>query len=196
MPNLDKFDIGILEALQEDARATNVEIAEKVNLSPSPCLRRIRNLEKSGVIRGYRLDIDRKEVGLGSDGVRGNQGRAAQPRKFRRATGGAACHAGNDSCFLISGTADFLAEVVVEDLSAYERFLTEKLSVASWRCGHPFEFCHPHRENGGSVKAPADVNRLSWRHHYSQNEMRLLKGSMTITSSPQSCCSIPGFMKR
>src|ERR1044072_4331262 len=65
MPNLDKFDIAILKCLQEDARATNVEIAEKVNLSPSPCLRRIRNLEKSGVIRGYRADIDRKAVGLG-----------------------------------------------------------------------------------------------------------------------------------
>ena len=65
MPNLDKFEIAILKVLQEDARATNVEIAERVNLSPSPCLRRIRNLEKSGVLRGYRADIDRKEVGLG-----------------------------------------------------------------------------------------------------------------------------------
>ncbi|MFB2605888.1 Lrp/AsnC family transcriptional regulator, partial [Rhizobium phaseoli] len=65
MPNLDKFDIAILKCLQEDARATNVEIAEKVNLSPSPCLRRIRNLERSGIIRGYTADIDRKEVGLG-----------------------------------------------------------------------------------------------------------------------------------
>ena len=65
MPNLDKFDIAILRILQEDARATNVEIAERVNLSPSPCLRRIRNLEKSGILKGYRADIDRKEVGLG-----------------------------------------------------------------------------------------------------------------------------------
>ena len=46
MPKLDKFDIAILEALQKDARATNVEIAERVNLSPSPCLRRIRMLEE------------------------------------------------------------------------------------------------------------------------------------------------------
>lgn len=55
----------IVSILQDDARATNDEIAERVNLSPSPCLRRIRNLEKSGVQRGYRADIDRNEVGLG-----------------------------------------------------------------------------------------------------------------------------------
>lgn len=129
MPNLDKFDIGILEALQDDARATNVEIAEKVNLSPSPCLRRIRNLEKSGVIRGYRADIDRKEVGLGLTvfveikvGQHSKENSDAQQAALialPEVTG----------AFLISGTADFLAEVVVEDLSAYERFLTEKLLV-------------------------------------------------------------------
>src|SRR5262245_55402045 len=65
MPKLDNFDLPILNALQEDGRATNVDIAEKVNLSPSPCLRRIRALEQSGIIRGYRADIDRNEVGLG-----------------------------------------------------------------------------------------------------------------------------------
>lgn len=127
MPNLDKFDIGILEALQEDARATNVEIAERVNLSPSPCLRRIRNLEKSGVIRGYRVDIDRKEVGLGLTvfveikvGQHSRENAEAQHTALLTLPEITAC-------FMISGTADFLAEVVVEDLSAYERFLTEKL---------------------------------------------------------------------
>jgi Lrp/AsnC family leucine-responsive transcriptional regulator len=129
MPNLDKFDIGILEALQEDARATNVEIAERVNLSPSPCLRRIRNLEKSGVIRGYRADIDRKQVGLGLTvfvelkvGHHSRENAEAQHAALLALPEITAC-------FMISGTADFLAEVVVEDLSAYEQFLTEKLLV-------------------------------------------------------------------
>lgn len=127
MPNLDKFDIAILKCLQEDARATNVEIAEKVNLSPSPCLRRIRNLEKVGVIRRYTADIDRKEVGLGLTVF--VEFKVARHSKENSEAQQAALLAIPEivSCFLISGTADFLAEVVVEDLSAYERLLTETL---------------------------------------------------------------------
>jgi DNA-binding Lrp family transcriptional regulator len=127
MPNLDKFDIAILKCLQEDARATNVEIAEKVNLSPSPCLRRIRNLEKMGVIRRYTADIDRKEVGLGLTIF--VEFKVAHHSRENSEAQQAALLAIPEivSCFLISGTADFLAEVVVEDLSAYERLLTETL---------------------------------------------------------------------
>ncbi|WP_183822452.1 Lrp/AsnC family transcriptional regulator [Rhizobium sp. BK377] len=127
MPNLDKFDVAILKCLQEDARATNVEIAEKVNLSPSPCLRRIRNLEKLGVIRRYTADIDRKEVGLGLTVF--VEFKVARHSKENSEAQQAALLAIPEivSCFLISGTADFLAEVVVEDLSAYERLLTETL---------------------------------------------------------------------
>ncbi|YCI06077.1 Lrp/AsnC family transcriptional regulator (plasmid) [Ensifer sp. D2-11] len=127
MPHLDKFDIAILRVLQEDARATNVEIAERVNLSPSPCLRRIRNLEKSGVLRGYRADIDRKEVGLGLTvfveikvGHHSRENAEAQQAALLSIPEVV-------SCFLISGNADFLAEVVVKDLSAYEELLTETL---------------------------------------------------------------------
>lgn len=129
MPKLDNFDVGILEVLQEDARATNVEIAERVNLSPSPCLRRIRNLEKTGVIRGYRADIDRKEVGLGLTVF--VEIKVSQHSKENSDAQQAALLAMPEvtAAFLISGTADFLVEVVVEDLSAYERFLTEKLLV-------------------------------------------------------------------
>jgi DNA-binding Lrp family transcriptional regulator len=127
MPNLDKFDIAILKCLQEDARATNVEIAEKVNLSPSPCLRRIRNLEKIGVIRRYTADIDRKEVGLGLTVF--VEFKVAHHSRENSEAQQAALLAIPEivSCFLISGTADFLAEVVVEDLSAYEQLLTETL---------------------------------------------------------------------
>ncbi|TDW27750.1 AsnC family transcriptional regulator [Rhizobium azibense] len=127
MPNLDKFDLAILECLQEDARATNVEIAEKVNLSPSPCLRRIRNLEKARVIRGYRADIDRKEVGLGLTVF--VEFKVAHHSRENSQSQQAALLAIPEivSCFLISGSADFLAEVVVEDLAAYERLLTDTL---------------------------------------------------------------------
>jgi DNA-binding Lrp family transcriptional regulator len=127
MSKLDDFDFAILEALQADGRATNVDIADRVNLSPSPCLRRIRNLEQAGVIRGYRADIDRKEVGLGLTVF-------VEIKVDRHSKENAQSHQEAllaipevVSCFLISGQADFLAEVVVADLPAYEKLLLDTL---------------------------------------------------------------------
>lgn len=127
MPSLDKFDIAILEALQQNARATNVEIADKVGLSPSPCLRRMRILEEQGVIRGYRAELDRQAVGM--------ELTVFVAFKVVHQTRENALYlqqALNDlpevvACHMISGEADFLAEVVVKNLSAYERLLTETL---------------------------------------------------------------------
>jgi Lrp/AsnC family leucine-responsive transcriptional regulator len=154
MPNLDKFDIAILRCLQEDARATNVEIAEKVNLSPSPCLRRIRNLEKSGILRGYRADIDRKEVGLGLTvfvefkvGHHSRENSEAQQKALLSIPEIV-------SCFLISGTADFLAEIVVEDLSAYERLLTETLLALPGVTDIRSNFAIRTMKTGGKLKLP------------------------------------------
>src|SRR5262249_28141992 len=155
MPNLDKFDIAILKCLQEDARATNVEIAEKVNLSPSPCLRRIRNLERLGVIRGYRADIDRKEVGLGltvfvefkvahhsRENPEEQKGALLSIPKFV-------------SAFLIGETADFLAEIVVEDLAAYERLLTDTLLTLPNVSDIRSNFAIRTMKTAGPLKLPA-----------------------------------------
>lgn len=129
MPNsgLDHKDVAILAALQEDGRLSNVELAERVALSPSPCLRRVKRLERMGVLRGYRAVLDRRAVGLGLTvfveiGV--------EKHSFENA---AALHETLlampevVSCHMVSGAADFLAEIVVADLDAYERLLTEKL---------------------------------------------------------------------
>src|SRR5579862_8110515 len=62
---MDDIDRAILRQLQSDGRLTNVELAERINLSPSPCLRRVRALERSRVIRGYHADIDPAAVDLG-----------------------------------------------------------------------------------------------------------------------------------
>lgn len=155
MPKLDKFDIAILKVLQEDARATNVEIARKVNLSPSPCLRRIRNLEKSGVLRGYRADIDRKEVGLGLTvfveikvGHHNRENAVAQQEALLAVPEIV-------SCFLISGDADFLAEVVVEDLAAYERLLTKTLLAMPGVTDIRSNFAIRSIKTGGPLKLPA-----------------------------------------
>ena len=62
---LDAFDRKILAALQRDGRLSNVQLADEIGLSASPCLRRVRMLEEAGVIRGYQANLDRDEVGLG-----------------------------------------------------------------------------------------------------------------------------------
>ena len=61
---MDEKDHQILRELQKDGRLSNAELAERVNLSPSPCLRRLRMLEKSGVIKGYTAIVDQKAYGL------------------------------------------------------------------------------------------------------------------------------------
>jgi Lrp/AsnC family leucine-responsive transcriptional regulator len=125
MPNiiLDAIDHRILAALQESARLTNVELAEQVGLSPSPCLRRVRLLEKAGLIHGYHARLDRSGVGLGLTvfvGVKVHEHDDKRAANFRAAI---AKVPEIISCHLVSGDTDFLLEVVVKDLPAYERLL-------------------------------------------------------------------------
>lgn len=64
-PKLDGYDKRILAALQRDGRLTNVQLAEEIGLSPSPCLRRVRQLEEAGVIKGYQASLEAEAIGLG-----------------------------------------------------------------------------------------------------------------------------------
>ncbi len=124
---LDEIDRRILAALQRDARLTNVQLAEMVGLSPSPCLRRVKLLEKAGVIAGYHAALDRGRVGLGLTvfvSVKVERHHDEPAAAFRDAV--------RDlpevvSCHLVSGQADFLLQIVVPDLAAYERLLTGTL---------------------------------------------------------------------
>lgn len=155
MPKLDKFDLAILEALQQDARATNVEIAERVNLSPSPCLRRIRLLEESGVIRGYRADIDRGTVGLDLTvfvTFKVAHHTREHAHAFQQALQALPEVVG---CYMISGNSDFLAEVVVENLAAYEALLTDKLLVLPHVTDIQSNFAIRSVKTSGPLKLPA-----------------------------------------
>ncbi|GAC1032099.1 Lrp/AsnC family transcriptional regulator [Pseudomonas sp. No.21] len=129
MPNLklDAFDHKILAALQRDGRLSNVQLAEEIGLSPSPCLRRVRLLEEAGVIRGYQADLDRYEVGLGLTvfvGIKVERHSPDRADAFREAV---VLLPEVISVHLVSGEADFLLQVVVPDLRAYELFLTNHL---------------------------------------------------------------------
>ena len=124
---MDSIDLRILKVLQEDGRRSNVEVAEAIGLSPSPCLRRIRRLERDGLIRGYRAILDREATGLGLTvfveiRVEKHSKTNAQTLHDRLSVIPEVIN-----CHMVSGVADFLVEVVVPDLKSYERLLSERL---------------------------------------------------------------------
>lgn len=124
---LDQFDRRIIAELQKDARITNVALAKKIGLSPPPCLRRVKRLEDEGVIRGWRVELDRKALDLGTTvfvGVKYDRPQDIEGSAFVKAID---TWPEVVSCQLISGDMDFLLEVVVADQEAYQHFLFEKL---------------------------------------------------------------------
>lgn len=132
---LNEIDLRILEHLQSNARLTNVELSEHINLSQSPCLRRVRNMETKGIIKGYVALVDQNAVGLPVSvfvNVRLEKQVEQALDVFE-----AAVRQWPEvmECYLMTGDSDYLLRVVASDLAAYERFLIDKLtrvpSVAS-----------------------------------------------------------------
>jgi len=124
---MDRIDIAIIRALQADGRLTNLELSERVGLSPSPCLRRVKALEESGVIKGYCAMVDAKRYGLGvTVFVRVS---LAQHSRATAAAFEAAIHDIPEimECHLLAGNADYLLRVMVADLEAYEHFMRDQL---------------------------------------------------------------------
>ena len=125
---LDSVDRHILAELQEDGRMTIQAIADRVGLSASPCLRRIRQMEEAGIIAAYSAVVDQKAVGLPVSvfiSIKLERQRAEELDRF-----GAAIEGWPEvmECYLMTGQFDFLLRVVCADLAAYEAFLREKLT--------------------------------------------------------------------
>lgn len=124
---MDRKDLQIIRALQEDGRLSNSALAEKVNLSPSPCLRRVRLLEKAGIIRGYTALLNHAACGLPVTAfiqIRLKRHGGEEVREFERRIGGLEEVI---DCYLMSGTADYLLRVLVADLESYEKFIRAKI---------------------------------------------------------------------
>jgi Lrp/AsnC family leucine-responsive transcriptional regulator len=124
---LDRTDGRILQLLQQDGRLSNTQLADKVSLSPSPCLRRLKRLEKAGVIRRYVALVEPASVGLGLLAfVRvtlEKRGRGSMDA-FKRAV--------QDwpevmDCYVMTGDMDYLLKVLVEDLEHFSRFIMDRL---------------------------------------------------------------------
>ena len=124
---LDRYDVAILDALQQDARLSNAELATRIGLSAAPTWRRVKWLEAQGIITGYRAEIDRRKIGLGAlafvrvDAERNNaDATQALEDAIRALPEVVACH-------YISGTGTFELQVVARDLNAFSTFAREVL---------------------------------------------------------------------
>jgi Lrp/AsnC family leucine-responsive transcriptional regulator len=125
---MDAIDRRIIRELQADGRLTNQELSERVHLSPSPCLRRVRNLERRGVIRGYTAIVDQEAYGLPINvflSVRLEKQTQSAIDVFEAGV--------QDldevlACYTVTGSNDYLLHVVTDSLKSYETFVKQKLT--------------------------------------------------------------------
>lgn len=127
--SLDRIDRKLLALLQSDARISNAELAEKVNLSPTPCLRRLRKLEKEGWIEGYFAKLNEKQLGfeiaamvfvkLGKNTKSNSEAFEYALESLPEVT----------ECCVVAGAHDYVLRVVTRSLRDYEYFLKERLAT-------------------------------------------------------------------
>jgi Lrp/AsnC family transcriptional regulator, leucine-responsive regulatory protein len=126
---LDRFDWDILRQLQKDGRMSNQELAEAVNLSPSPCLRRVRRLEEQGYIEGYTALLNARKLGLSLMAFIHISMDKHVPERFAEFDRIVGALPEVLECHLITGqAADYLLKVIVADMDAYQQFLLHKIT--------------------------------------------------------------------
>ncbi|OAI00123.1 Lrp/AsnC family transcriptional regulator [Methylomonas methanica] len=126
---LDRYDIKILNILQADGRISNQELADRIGLSPSPCLRRVRALEEGGLIVGYRALLDAKALGLTLTALIHISMDQHTPERFSAFEAAVAGIPEVMECLLITGqTADYQLKVMVKDLDAYQELLLNRVT--------------------------------------------------------------------
>lgn len=124
---LDEIDLKILHLLQEDGRISNARLAEMVALSPSPCWKRLKRLEASGIIRGYQAVLDRRALGLGVVAFVSILLENHSEKTCRSFESGALAMPEVVVCHNISGQHDYLLQVVTEDLESYSALVLNRL---------------------------------------------------------------------
>jgi Lrp/AsnC family leucine-responsive transcriptional regulator len=126
---LDRYDRQILEILQSDGRISNQDLADRIGLSPSPCLRRVRTLEEAGLITGYRALLDAKKLGLSLMALIGISMDQHTPERFANLENAIAEIPEILECLLITGQqSDYQLKVVVRDMDAYQDLLLNKIT--------------------------------------------------------------------
>ena len=126
---LDRTDRRILELLQRDGSLSNLELADKIGLSPSPCSRRVKALEDSGVIEGYRAHLDAKKLGLNLMALISVSMDRHTPERFENFEKRLQDCPQVLECYLITGqSADYVIKVLVEDMDDFQQFLLGTLT--------------------------------------------------------------------
>jgi Lrp/AsnC family leucine-responsive transcriptional regulator len=126
---LDRYDSQILNILQADGRISNQELADRIGLSPSPCLRRVRALEEGGLIVGYRALLDAKALGLTLTALIHISMDQHTPERFSAFEAAVAGIPEVMECLLITGqAADYQLKVAVKDLDAYQELLLKRIT--------------------------------------------------------------------
>ncbi|WP_373568254.1 Lrp/AsnC family transcriptional regulator [Marinimicrobium sp. ABcell2] len=127
--DLNRYDRQILQILQERGRISNQELAEAINLSPSPCLRRVRQLEEDGLIDGYVALLNARKLGLNLMAFIQISMDKHTPDRFGAFEETIAGYPEVLECHLITGqSADYLLKVIVKDMDGYQQFLLHKLT--------------------------------------------------------------------
>ncbi len=125
---MDKIDRKIIAELQQNARLSNQGLSELVALSPSPCLRRLRHLEEAGVIKGYTAIVDQDACGLPITAFISIRLDKPTDSSISRFESGIAELDEVMACYLMSGTSDYMLQVLSQSLKEYERFIRDKLT--------------------------------------------------------------------
>ncbi len=127
MENFDKYDRIILQTLQENGRASNVELSEQANLSPPQCYRRVKRLETDGIIRGYAAQVSPAAIGLDVIAFVSITIEREQSKKVRELEKAIRQFPEILECYTISGDFDYLLKVAAADLKSFSNFLTDRL---------------------------------------------------------------------
>lgn len=128
MHKLDQIDLAILDALQADGRITNVALARRVGLSPTPCLERVRSLEADGLIKGYAAQLSAPALGLGLTVFVQIAIERTSQRVFEEFRAAVRAIPEIQECHMVAGGYDYLLKVRVPDMAAYREFLGAVLS--------------------------------------------------------------------
>ncbi len=127
MLKIDKIDRKILGVLQENARVSNAELAEKVGVSASPCWRRVRRLEEAGVIKKYVTLLDSTEVGLGVNVFVQIHMGVQKGKEIEELEKVILARPEVMECYRMTGDSDYLVRIAVADIAAYEDFMSRVL---------------------------------------------------------------------
>lgn len=128
-PELDRLDRRILQHLQADARMSNLDLAAAIGLSPTPCARRVKRLEESGLIRGHVTLLDQQQLGLTLTAFISISMDRHTPDRFEAFEEAVADFPEVMECNVVTGqNSDYLVQAVVPDMTYYERFLLGKLT--------------------------------------------------------------------